>query len=115
MGIAANLWKNYVRKKARRNEILPEVDYEEQLNEIKGLETDILEDYIEDELCASIKRAVNQLPEKQRLVVILHYAQELSTEEISHALHIPKGTVLSRLAKARENLKKEMEAKGYEL
>ena len=37
-----------------------------------------------------------------------------SAKEISEILHIPRGTVLSRLAKARENIKKELEGNGYE-
>lgn len=115
MGIATNLWKNYIRKKTRRNVILPEVGYDEQIDQVKDIGTDVLEAYVESELINEVKLAVNRLPEKQRLVVLLYYAESLSTVEISHILHIPKGTVLSRLAKARENLKKEMEAKGYEV
>lgn len=115
MGISANLWKNQVRKKARRNVILPQADYEENIGRVQDVKADILEVFVENELVNEIKLAINNLPDKQRLVVILHYCEDVSTEDIGKILHIPKGTVLSRLAKARKNLKKEMEMKGYEV
>ena len=42
----------------------------------------------------------------------VHYVNSLSTEDISLLLKIPKGTVLSRLYKARLILKKELEKDG---
>lgn len=115
IGIAINLWKNHTHKKMRRNAILPEVDYEDKINQLQAANTDLLEDYVEKELINEVRSAVNNLKEKQRLVVLLYYAESLSVNEISNILHIPKGTVLSRLAKARENLRKKMEEKGYEI
>ena len=115
MGIATNLWKNHIRKQNRRSEIAPEINYDEQIGQVKDMGADVLDDCIKREMIHELRKMVNYLPEKQRLAVLLYYAEDLSTEEIGHILHIPKGTVLSRLAGARENLKKEMEAKGYEI
>ncbi len=115
MGIAVNIWKNYMHKKARRNAILPETDYEEQVGKVADISNDILEYVVEKELINEMRMAVNNLKEKQRIVFILYYAEEFSINEISQMLHIPKGTVKSRLAKARAILRKEMEAKGYEI
>lgn len=115
MGIAANLWKNFIRKTARRKAILPETDYEESVTRIQDENIDILETYVENELIMELRFAVDNLPLKQRIVVILYYCEDVSTEEIGRILHIPKGTVLSRLSKARKILKEEMEMKGYEV
>lgn len=115
MGISTNLWKNHVRKITRRKNILPEVDYEESVVSIDDGNIDMLEAYVESELIKEIRFAIDNLPQKLRVVVILHYCENTSTEEIGQILHIPKGTVLSRLAKARKILKKEMEMKGYEV
>ena len=115
MGIAANLWKNLMRKTARRKAIIPEANYEENIARVQDDNIDILETYVENEMLREIRIAVDNLPVKQRIVVILHYCEDVSTEEIGRILHIPKGTVLSRLSKARKILKKEMEMKGYEV
>ncbi|MCH5268801.1 MAG: sigma-70 family RNA polymerase sigma factor [Lachnospiraceae bacterium] len=52
---------------------------------------------------------VEELKEKERIVVILYYYREFSVKEIARILHIPEGTVKSRLSKARGNLKKMLE------
>ena len=62
-----------------------------------------------------VMTAVKQLPDKQRVVVLLHYTQDYSTGEIAGILHIPRGTVLSRLAKARQNIRLYLEGRGYEV
>jgi len=52
-----------------------------------------------------ISRAMEKLPEKDRTIIILRIEEELSYDEISKILKIPKGTVMSRLARAREKLR----------
>ncbi len=114
LGIAANVWKNSITKKMRRQRLAPVADYEEHKERL-AVDGSVLEEYIEAELIEEVKRAVDRLPDKQRLVVLLHYMEDMPTTDIAGVLHIPKGTVLSRLAKARESLRKEMEARGYEI
>jgi RNA polymerase sigma-70 factor (ECF subfamily) len=53
--------------------------------------------------------AVRELPERQRLVVVLHYWLDTSIEEIATYLEIPVGTVVSRLSRARAALREELE------
>lgn len=55
-----------------------------------------------------LRRAVESLPEKQRLVVILRYFETLSCEEIATVLECKVGTVRSRLFNARQQLKDTM-------
>jgi len=45
----------------------------------------------------SLREAVRELPEKHRVVVSLHYFQDMPCEEIAKALGCSKGTVWSRL------------------
>jgi len=56
-----------------------------------------------------IKAAVLALDEKYRLPILLHYMGGYTTEEIGRILHLPTGTVRSRLKRAREMLKTELE------
>lgn len=56
------------------------------------------------EMSANIERAVNRLPGPQKTVFILRAYEELSYEEIAQVLKISKGTVMSRLARARAKL-----------
>ena len=49
-------------------------------------------------------QAVQDLREKHRLPVILHYYHDLPVAEIARVLKVPEGTVLSRLYWARKKL-----------
>ena len=52
-----------------------------------------------------LESALRQLPDEQREVLLLVALEELSYAEISSALGIPVGTVMSRLARGRERLR----------
>jgi len=57
---------------------------------------------------ADLREAVLALPMKLRLPVMLHYIEGYTTEETGRILHVPAGTVRSRLKKARELMKKAL-------
>ena len=60
-----------------------------------------------------LKELLQKLDVKKRAVISLYYFEQLSIPEVSAALKIPKGTVKSRLAKARKELK-ELYHKHFE-
>jgi len=57
------------------------------------------------ELSRMLQWAINQLPEEQRLVVILSDVEGLSYEEIAESMGTSLGTVKSRLSRARAKLR----------
>ncbi|XUK66316.1 ECF RNA polymerase sigma factor SigR [Pseudomonas yamanorum] len=63
-------------------------------------------------LAAQVIRRVNALPEAQRETVFLAYVEGLSYKEIAEVLHIPVGTVMSRLAAARLKLAETAHSSG---
>jgi RNA polymerase sigma-70 factor (ECF subfamily) len=69
---------------------------------------------IRKETILEVRTGIKQLPEKLQIVLYMYYTAELSVEEISRALHIPMGTVKSRLYKGRNQLRKYLEVCGYE-
>ena len=117
LGIAIGLWKNLRRRIARRNRILPQTSLDAQLEEVYPTEStqSLEEEILEGELQRVVRRMAEELPEKYRLVVYLYYSRQQKIEEIASMLHIPKGTVKSRLHKARSMMKDRMEAEGYEI
>ena len=52
---------------------------------------------------------IMKLPPKIRIVVQLYYVEDYSVSEIASILHIPSGTVKSRLSKGRAKLKSILE------
>ncbi|MFQ6093198.1 MAG: RNA polymerase sigma factor [bacterium] len=57
------------------------------------------------ELVEKIRGAIENLPARYRTIVVLKTFQGLSYDEIADVLKIPKGTVMSRLNRARVKLK----------
>ena len=55
-------------------------------------------------LLAKVRSEIGKLPEAQRLVVALVAIEGHSYKEAAEALDLPMGTVMSRLARARERL-----------
>lgn len=67
------------------------------------------DDYVlSDELRVEIDKSLKSLPPKYREVIILHYFEDLSYQEISDILKIPVTTVGVRMTRARAKLKKEI-------
>lgn len=58
------------------------------------------------ELVAQLEEALEKLPDEQRTVFLLRVQEGLSYEEIAEAMDTPKGTVMSRLARARMALRR---------
>jgi RNA polymerase sigma factor (sigma-70 family) len=60
----------------------------------------------------SVRRAVEELPLELREVVVLRELEEMSYREIAAIAEIPLGTVMSRLARARERLRQRLCGRG---
>lgn len=54
---------------------------------------------------ASLRDAILALPDKLRIVIVLHYMEGYPVEDMARILCVPKGTVCSRLSRAREQMK----------
>jgi RNA polymerase sigma-70 factor (ECF subfamily) len=63
---------------------------------------------LQDERTAAVRAAILSLPEASRAVLVLKEYEGLSYQEISNALDIPLGTVMSRLNYARRSLKEKL-------
>lgn len=98
--IAANLAVNEVRSPRAREEGLPEGHGESQASSESPLEG-----VLDAEARRVLDAAVNELPREQRAVFTLRVYEEQSYKEIALGLGISPGTVMSRLARAREKLR----------
>lgn len=58
-------------------------------------------------------QALQGLSDEHRLVVVLHHLEGYSVQEIAKMLKLPQGTVKSRLGRAREQLRRDLEEEQY--
>lgn len=68
-----------------------------------------------DDLWPVLDEELQRLPEKYRLPVVLCHLKGHSTEETARLLRCPRGTILSRLARARERLRARLTRRGLTL
>jgi RNA polymerase sigma factor (sigma-70 family) len=61
---------------------------------------------------AAMELELTQLPFVEREVLTLFYLRELSLADVSDVLTVPIGTVKSRLFRARQLLRRQLESKG---
>lgn len=72
--------------------------------------TELLTDDVSDARIDSqaIQLALNELPPDYRLVLLMFYFEDLSYQEISDRLGVKIGTVMSRLSRAKERIRKKL-------
>lgn len=86
--IATNEALNHVNSKSRKNGLKTDEIHE---HEIENLFSD---DYFDgDEIKIKLQKAINTLPEKQKLVFTMKYFQELKYEEIAEILNTSVGAL----------------------
>jgi len=111
-GIAANLARRHHRQEARGLRALARTGIDPLDRGATGVESGPADDRVD---AAARRRALAgalaSLRPAEREVLLLHAWAELSYEEIALATGVPIGTVRSRLHRARNNVRAELEPK----
>jgi RNA polymerase sigma-70 factor (ECF subfamily) len=116
ISIAVGLWKNKQRKYAWRQRIAPIEELNDTMDNGYIFKDELTPEdaAISKELHVTIQAAADKLNDKFKIPLYMYYTAEMSNEDIASALHIPLGTVKSRLHKARKTLKNILEVSEYE-
>jgi len=98
---------------ARRSYVTRIKYWVENLFRFMEMERDAHAEYIEKKILEEEKDSLGkwllQIEEKDRAILVLRYYDELSYAEISDILEIEEGTVMSRLFRAKEKMRRLME------
>lgn len=98
--IVHNLCLNHLKQHTHREQELPE---------IAGSMPDPQSALLKKEQALNLKKAMNQLPERFRNILVLKTFDGCSYAEIADILSIPIGTVMSRLYNARKLLRERLQ------
>jgi RNA polymerase sigma-70 factor (ECF subfamily) len=106
--ITVNVCRDIGRKKQKRRVTFCENTAPESLpaDESEGPHTDLEE----EQQRYMLRRALNNLPEKERMAVILRDVEGLSTSEVAAILKSSEGTVRSQICRGRLRLKELIDA-----
>jgi RNA polymerase sigma-70 factor (ECF subfamily) len=55
-----------------------------------------------------LQRALNQLPDEFKMVLVMFYFQQCSYKQIAEELDLPAGTVMSRLSRGKAHLRQKL-------
>ncbi|VVE47844.1 RNA polymerase sigma factor RpoE [Pandoraea iniqua] len=111
-GIALNQVKNYLNRAPSRRFVFE--DYE-LMDEAQIAENDVEGLAIQKEFFEIIHTQIAALPTDMREIITVIGIKEMSYEEASATLHIPIGTVRSRLSRARVALRALLRERGAPL
>ncbi len=111
MTVAINTAKDYLKSAYNKKvTVFSQLEDEEgRQPEIADKKTGVEQAVIKNEECKQVRRALMSMKQEFREVLICVYYLEMSEEETAKSLSIPKGTVKSRLSRAKAELKKKIE------
>ena len=93
----------------RKKSLLLEEIVDEQL--INDTSPEVV--FLKKEKSRELERLIAQLPELERLVLLLRYANDCSYVEIGDMLGIPLSDVRNKLHRAKKKLREHVEQGGY--
>jgi len=105
--LVVNACLDYHRKRRRFLPML-EDGLGEALDVFRSADESTLHELLREEQEERVQQVVAQLPEEQRIVVVMRYTEGLSYEEIADALGCRRGTVASRLNRAHKALERRL-------
>lgn len=115
MSVAINLYRNYKRKLSIRQRIIGiGIELEEEITEVPSMEQLTEEKVVAKEACQMVRQAVEKLPDKYKIPILLFYMEDLAIADISEILKLPEGTIKSRIHRAKKILKQKLEESHYE-
>lgn len=103
--ILINTHIDYTRKKQFNTIEIEDFDFVDKKSPSEDLERNVF--------YGDLRTALKELDKDQRVIIYLSDINEYSYKEISELIKIPLGTVMSRLHRARQTLRKSLSKKGY--
>ena len=107
--ILRNHFLKWQRQKAhvQADEFENGIDYLSHLESV-SLRQDVSSAYEKKIEAETVQSILDKLPEKYKAVLILYYMEDSSYQEIADMLAVPVGTVMSRLSRAKQMMKKAL-------
>ena len=102
-GICVNTYRSMIKRNRWQSLFAVFQSSDDKDFALESIPAPLPEDY------SDVREAVNTLPEKYRMAVILHYYSGMDIQRTAEVLGIPEGTVKYHLHKARELLKRSLE------
>lgn len=108
--IALNAWRNLARDRSRQPRQVS-LDQAPHLA-ADGDEVDRLVRRTDDQ--RALARLIAELPERQRVAIVLRHVCELPVSEVAEALGVPEGTLRSLVSRGLSKIRERADIEGHE-
>lgn len=105
--ILRNLFLKDLEKSKKRIDI----EFDSVSNTISGI-SNIEEEHLKIEVARNLRTVLDKLDDRLRAPIELFYYERLSYKEIAQSLKLPIGTVMSRIARGKVHIRRELNRTG---
>lgn len=110
--VATNLSLNHLSRYRKRWRFFSEFKHDDESDDAPQIDVAVpdtlFEDLAADERHAIVERALADLPEHQRVALVLYHFEEMSYEDIARSLHISLAKLKTDILRARAKLAKSL-------
>ena len=103
LGILRHCYAHTIRDRERRVQLKFDVEFLNQVSDRAG--SDVLERLANQEL---LQRALDYLDDRYKEPFLLVFQEDFTCQEVAEMLDVPLGTVLSRIHRARQSLRRRV-------
>lgn len=106
-----SILRNLFLKDLEKSKKRVDIEFDSVSNTISG-KVNIEEDHLKAETARSLRAALNKLDDRMKTPIMMFYFEKLCYKEIAKSLNLPMGTVMSRIARGKVYIRRELKRTG---
>ncbi len=106
-----SIMRNLFLKDLEKNKKRINVDFDAVSNTISGL-SNVEEEHLKGEVARNLRAVLDKLDDRLKAPIVMFYFDRLTYKEIAKTLSLPIGTVMSRIARGKVYLRRELNRTG---
>jgi RNA polymerase sigma factor (sigma-70 family) len=107
-----SILRNLFLKDLEKNKKRIDIEFDSVSNTISG-KVNIEEEHLKAEVARYLRAALNKLDNRLKAPIEMFYFEKLSYKEIAKSLNLPIGTVMSRIARGKVYIRRELSRTGH--
>jgi RNA polymerase sigma-70 factor (ECF subfamily) len=107
-----SILRNLFLKELEKGKKRIDIEFESVSNTISG-KVNIEEDHLKAETARTLRTALDKLDDRLKAPIEMFYFEKLPYKEIAKSLDLPIGTVMSRIARGKVYIRRELKRTGF--
>ena len=107
-----SILKNLFLKDLEKNKRKIDIEFDSVSNVLSG-KVNLEADHLKAETARNLRVVLNKLDDRLKAPIEMFYFEKLSYKEIAKSLDLPIGTVMSRIARGKVYIRRELKRTGY--